>query len=651
MENVHDEEAALDRLKGMALQIHGVVYQYRRRPDGSHCLPYVGDALFGLLGLTPEEVREDASPLFALIHPGDLDACVESIRLSARDLTPWGGEFRVTLRDGSRRWIGANSVPHREADGSTLWHGFITDATERKLMESELRESRLLTEKIIATVPVRVFWKDRDLVYLGCNAMFAQDAGYADPKDIVGKDDFGLAWRSEAESYRADDRAVIEGGLPKLLFEETQTTPNGGKIVLLTSKTPLRDSKGEVIGVLGSYVDVTELKRAEENRAKLQRLESLGMLAGGIAHDFNNILTAIVGNLCLLESETQGGAAAELIREAQAACDIAKGLSNQLLTFAKGGAPIVKTLDLRSVIREAASFASRGTSARCVFDLGESPLVVAADEVQVSQVIQNLVLNAAQAMPLGGTVTLRAAGVAAGPPGDPGGGGRRFVRVTVEDEGPGVPAEHRASIFDPYFSTKALGRGLGLAMCHSIMGRHGGSIAVDADAGAGAGATFVLRFPAESVAAVTPEAPQAVPASRRGRVLIMDDEPSVSMVLKRMLERMGCRARTVADGAAAVSAYGDAMKDGERYDGVILDLTIRGGVGGREVLEMLKALDPEVRALISSGYSNAPIMAEYAANGFRGVLRKPYRNREVSESIGLLLDGSGASGGAARPTP
>ncbi len=488
--------------------------------------------------------------------------------------------------------------------------------------ELALRQSQLLVEGIVNALPARVFWKDRDFVYLGCNAAFARDAGFSAPEDIIGKNDFELAWKEQAELYRADDRKVIESGLSRLLIEEPQTTADGRSAVLLTSKIPLRDSNGAVIGVLGTYLDITERKRAEEAGEALLKLEALGTLAGGIAHDFNNALTVILGNLSMLGKRIVGDREAEeLAREAQDACEVARGLSNQLLTFAKGESPVVAAMDLKPVLREAAAFAARGTGARCVLSLGEAPLPVNIDKDQVSRVIRNLLLNAAQAMPDGGEVFLRAALVdlSASPPRPAG----RYVRVEVEDQGPGIDPKHLSRIFDPYFSTKGYGRGLGLATCYSIMAKHGGAIA--AQVKPGAGAIFILHFPATAAAA---------------RILVMDDDAPVAQVLTRMLAHLGYRAESVDRGEAALEAYSRALEAGNAFDAVILDLTVRKGLGGLETLGRLTSLDPKAKALVTSGYANAPIMADYAARGFHGALVKPYRLEDVGAALRRALGGS-----------
>ena len=276
------------------------------------------------------------------------------------------------------------------------------DITERKKTEDALRKSQQIIERIINAIPVRVFWKDKNLVYLGCNAIFAHDAGFADPKDIIGKDDYQMGWRDQAELYRGDDRQVIESGVSKLLIEEPQTTPEGNTITLLTSKIPLRSSTGEISGVLGTYKDITERKKMEEELLRVQKLESVGLLAGGIAHDFNNILTTILGNVSLAKTHvTPEDEAFDLLSEAETASIRAQTLTRQLLTFAKGGVPVKEIASIKNILKESSLFVLRGSKSSCEFSLIEDLWPAEVDVGQISQVINNIVINANQAMPEG----------------------------------------------------------------------------------------------------------------------------------------------------------------------------------------------------------------------------------------------------------
>jgi len=362
-----------------------------------------------------------------------------------------------------------------------------------------------------------------------------------------------------------------------------------------------------------------ERKRAEAALLTMQKLESLGLLAGGIAHDFNNILTAILGNLSLAKEEAEaGGELRDLLEEAQNATVSARGLTQQLLTFAKGGAPLFRVLALGPILKEACTFATRGSKSKCIFAIDDDLLPVKVDRDQLSQVLQNLVINASQAMPEGGTITVGATNAGGGP----------SVRVFIGDEGVGIPEDKLSRIFEPYFSSKEGGRGLGLATAHSIIKKHGGRI--DVKSKMGAGTTFTLTLPAADPADLAPEAKARVIRTGAGKVLIMDDEAIVTRTLARILRKLGYECETTRDGATALEAWEKAKKSGRAFDAVVMDLTVPGGMGGQEAAKRLKALDPGVKLIVSSGYSNDPIISEYSRHGFAEVLAKPYQAEEVS---------------------
>lgn len=266
------QKEALERINKIAASVPGVIFQYRLNPDGSSAFPYVSEAIRDIYELSPEEACRDASVVFDMHHPDDNPGIIASLAESARYLIPWHHEFRIRLKDDTIRTLYSNAVPQQEEDGSVLWHGFTTDVTEHKMMEEALHASKQITEDIIRTIPVRVFWKDIDLVYMGCNEIFARDGGYKTPADVIGKDDYRMAWKEQAELYRRDDLQVIRTGTGKINIEEEQSTPDGNRITILTSKIPLRDSQGEIIGVLGTYMDISVLKKTEEELNKANRL-------------------------------------------------------------------------------------------------------------------------------------------------------------------------------------------------------------------------------------------------------------------------------------------------------------------------------------------------------------------------------------------
>lgn len=376
--------------------------------------------------------------------------------------------------------------------------------------------------------------------------------------------------------------------------------------------------------------------RMQSELERSSRLDSLGVLAGGIAHDFNNLLTAIMGNIGLLRLDPGVmSSASEQVLAAERAAKRAGDVTQQLLTFAKGGDPVRSIVDLPELVREAAGFARHGSSVRVEFNFPADLPPADVDSSQISRVVHNLVLNSVQAMATGGVVqiSLAAFHLAAGevPPLMAG----RYLRLTIADNGPGIPAARLSRIFDPYFSTKAKGSGLGLATAHSIVKKHQGTIAVDSTLGRGT--TFHIWLPAAVRPATATRVPTADPGfGVHARILFMDDEEVLRNLVQSFLARSGHEGTLVADGAAAVAAYAEARAQGRGYQVVILDLTVPGGMGGRDAVAELRRIDPEVCAVASSGYSNDPVMANHRAYGFAAVMPKPYDFETFNRVIGRL---------------
>ena len=376
---------------------------------------------------------------------------------------------------------------------------------------------------------------------------------------------------------------------------------------------------------------------AQAETLRSQRLESLGTLAGGIAHDFNNILMAFLGNITIAKQLAGNeDKVRERLSRAESAISEATALTHQLLTFSSGGAPVRSTTTIDETIRESASFVLHGDNTTCQFEMTEELWPVDADVGQISQLVHNLVLNASQAMPDGGTIVIRAENLNAD---DKRPGlipGRRQVHLSVQDEGVGIPESDLLSIFDPYFSMRKGGSGLGLATCYFIVRNHDGRISVDSKQGCGS--TFHAYLPASNMSVPIP-IPRAEPRPTRcGRILVMDDEAPVREVLEGMLTALGHETVLTSEGGEALVRYQEAMKETVPFDCTILDLTVKGGMGGADTLNRLLELDPGARVLASSGYANDPILAEYARHGFTGVLRKPYSIEALQEAIAEILD-------------
>jgi PAS domain S-box-containing protein len=401
---------------------------------------------------------------------------------------------------------------------------------------------------------------------------------------------------------------------------------DGGWRWLESSAVALRDARGVLAGFRGTDRDVTDRLRLEEEQVRVQKLEAIGTLAGGIAHDFNNLLQGVFGYISLARMDlAPGSRAAEMLAQAEKALTISVNLTTQLLTFAKGGRPAKRRVALPAIVEDAAKFALSGsrTDYRLLVDGGLCS--VEADPGQIAQVVQNLVLNAGEAMSEGGTVEIavRNEAIAEGRnPLAPAGGD--FVRVEVRDAGAGIAAEHLGRIFDPYFTTKRAGSGLGLATAYSIVRDHKGFI--DVASRPGEGSVFSVHLPA-SPGGAAPESEAASGAAavgRRGRVLLMDDDEIVRGVGAEMIVSLGHAVTAVAGGEEAVEEYRRARAEGRPFDAVILDLTVKRGMGGEEAIRLLRALDPGVKAVVSSGYSDAALVADYRSYGFSACLSKPY---------------------------
>lgn len=378
--------------------------------------------------------------------------------------------------------------------------------------------------------------------------------------------------------------------------------------------------------------DITEQKKNEEERLKYDRLEALGILAGGIAHDFNNLLTVISGNIslaktnCFTKEKNQ-----EILLAAEKACQQTRDLTRQLLTFAKGGTPIKEIVSIVELLKDTVIFAMRGSNVRYELIIPNDLWMLEVDGGQISQVVNNLIINANQAMPDGGTVFLRCENMQLTSedilPLKPG----PYLKISVKDQGVGIHKDQLNRIFDPYFTTKANGSGLGLATSYSIVKRHDGHICIESEPGQGT--TVFVYLPALPGVALSDKLAIIPPVHGRGKILVMDDEITVRKVIGEMLAQLGYENSFAGDGKEAIRLYRDAIARDEPYDAVIFDLTIPGGMGGKHAIAELIKIDPHVKAIVSSGYCNDAIMAGFRNYGFMAVIPKPYRLEELSRIL------------------
>ena len=380
-------------------------------------------------------------------------------------------------------------------------------------------------------------------------------------------------------------------------------------------------------------MDITDRKNMEEELLNAKKLESVGLLAGGIAHDFNNLLAGILSNIELAKMQSvMEGSTYDRLNEAELAAYRAKDLTLQLLTFAKGGAPLKATLVLTDIIKESATLALRGRTVKAEYCLATDLWPVEADAGQLNQVISNMIINADQAMPGGGTISIGSENVVLGPADVPSLREGKYVIVSIKDHGIGILPEHLSRVFDPYFTTKQRGSGLGLATSYSIVKKHQGTITVESEPGEGS--TFRIYLPASENKVTRQQAGKSSELPKgQGRILVMDDDECIRETTRNILLVLGYEVELTRDGAEAIDAYREAREDGRPFDAVIIDLTVPGGMGGKETIGKLIEIDPAVKAIVASGYSNDPVLAEFGNYGFKGAVGKPYRLRDLGETV------------------
>ncbi len=406
---------------------------------------------------------------------------------------------------------------------------------------------------------------------------------------------------------------------------------DGMERLIAANAAPIRARDEKVLGVVLVFRDMTEQRRIEEELIKADKLDSIGLLAGGIAHDFNNILTAIIGNISLAKMYGNGEdkVFARLVNAEKAALQ-AQNLTQQLLTVSKEGSPIRRPASIDDVIRDCIDFSLRGSNVKCEFKVESHLWPVEIDAGQISQVINNLIINADQAMPDGGVIEVHADNVTIGAQNrdryvalEPG----RYVKISVKDDGVGIDEDHLAKIFDPYFTTKQTGDGLGLFTCYSIIKKHHGDLEVESRQGVGT--TFYAYIPASEQPLQKQPGNQATHYPGKGKILIMEDDETIREVTGEMLRHLGYHVVFARDGAEAIDLYTQARGTDTPFEVVVLDLTIPGGMGGKQAISKLLEIDPQTKAIVASGYANDPIMAQFSHYGFCDRIVKPYQSEAL----------------------
>ena len=590
--------------------------------NGSLC--EVNRSYCSMLGYSREELlRMSITELEVAEKPEEVAEHIRRIITTGSD----NFETRQRRKDGTIIDLDVSVTYLNEYGGR--FYSFVRDITERKLAEKLLRQSEEKFSAIFKTSPDSInINRLNDAVFLDVNEGFTNLLGYT-AEEVIGKPSTAMGiWADQEDRKRLAAKLLAQGSISNL---EAKLFRKDGTMITALVSSRLVEIDGKAC-TLSIARDITERDNIQKELLRMQKLESLGVLAGGIAHDFNNILTGIMGNISFarmfLDKAHKSGT---ILLEAEKACRRATDLAHQLLTFAKGGQPITNIIAVRQVVETALSLALRGSNVRQVIQIPDDLPAVEADEGQLNQVFSNIIINAAQAMPDGGTITVSAEKATLEPANSFSLPAGEYVRLTLADTGCGMPDDVLKRIFDPYFTTKPKGSGLGLASAYSIIARHGGHISVRSTPGRGS--SFEILLPA-----ITQQAPKAgvsdLPVTAGSgnvkSVLVMDDEEIIRDVASNMLVELGYRVQTCAGGDEAYALYKAARDTQDPFWAVIMDLTIPGGMGGIEAAQLILAIDPQACLIVSSGYSNDPVMSEYRAYGFSGAVAKPYSIQEIS---------------------
>ncbi|MEK6531970.1 MAG: PAS domain S-box protein [Deltaproteobacteria bacterium] len=612
--------------------------------NGRYCA--VNPAGCRMFGYEPQEFF--SSTIRLLLFPEDLDAAMKS--LSRHDLRD--GEFlaayRMRHKDGRELLI--DFTVRRFSIGKKEYLlGIKRDATDRRKAEIELErrvlertealkrsEERLKQAQAISNIGSwewdiqtgGVFWTDEGYSILG----------YA-PGEISPN------YKAFISSIHPDDREAVVATISESLYQNKPynigfriVKPDGAERFVYLRAAILQDENNRPRRMLGTLQDITDRKKAEESLISAQRLSSVGTLAGGIGHDFSNILLGVLGYASVAKKFTKTGEKLhDLLSEIEKSALRARSLTRQLLTFSSGGAPIREAADIAQLVEDAANLALKGSDIQKDFSFKPGLWPVHADEGQISQVINNMALNSLQAMPDGGTISISAENRTIGPlDGIPLKYGD-YVAISIKDTGVGMGTDVLGKVFDPFFTTKKKASGLGLSLSYSIVKRHGGYI--KAESTPGKGSCFSVYLPAAKGEAQKEENGTADNTGQKTRVLVMDDEELVRDVAGEILEMLGYDAAFAKNGEEAIEAYRNAFKEGRPFGAVILDLTVAGGMGGRDALKHLLQIDPGARAIVSSGYSKDPVMSDFRKYGFSGVVAKPYMVSEFTKVVrGVVND-------------
>lgn len=590
---------------------------------------------------------------FSFYSPEDRNSFIHAFRNAVLNGEPYDLELGFISAKGEHIWVRTIGNPVTENGKVKKVVGNLMDITDRKRANEMLLAERLKLERYFEHIPLMAYNFSLNGRIVDCNAEAVKALGYDSKEDLMGKSAIPTLY---TQSSQAKAKRIFKRWRrgERIKNEELKLLTRKRKVIdVLLNVDTVFDQTGNPIHTLATHLDITEHKRAQKEKERLQaelqrvqKSEAIATLAGGIAHDYNNLISVIMGNLSLsIEQAEPGSELTDFLDEANMASLKARDLTHELMALSRQGTPVMEVRPLEEFLHNASDSIFKESGISLKMSIQKDLWSVPYDRLTIGTVFRNVMTNAVEAMPDGGTVTVKAENL-------------RFeemnqrlrlilnpvnyVHISIQDQGDGIPQEHLNKIFDPYFSTKPLGgqkgMGLGLATTYAIVEKHGGHIAIDAFPGEGT--TVSIYLPAETKEDVEKgleHTPMAIQSSIQ-RILVMDDEEMLRKLAQHMLHRLGYQVTTVKDGVEAIDAVKRQKREGAPFDMAILDLTIKGGMGGEQTVRELLKLDPSIKTIVSSGYANDPVLSHYKEYGFMGRMAKPYEIRNLKETIENLAN-------------
>ncbi|MGD9899350.1 MAG: cache domain-containing protein [Calditrichaceae bacterium] len=628
------------RMDDLTSSVNGFLWSANSDKNRNISYSIYTENIYRITGYKSEEfLNANGSLWSSIIHPDDSGFVKTSIN-ALLDGQAAHGEYRVIRKDGNIRWLYETAEPLLDENGITCQiNGVCVDITDRIKVEEDLAAEKERLAVTLRSIGDAVITTDihGNIVMLNNVAEeltgWTQSEAHGKPLHAVFRI---IDEKTKKPAENPVKKVMKSGAIVGLASSTLLISKDGTERIIADSGAPIRDRDSKILGIVLVFRDITEHRFLENEVLKNRKLESVGLLAGGIAHDFNNLLTAILGNISLAKLNLKPGEKTfDRLDDAEKATMRAKDLTQQLLTFSRGGAPVKKLSDVGMLIKETSEFALRGSNVKSKISIPKNLWSIEVDEGQLSQVMNNLVINADQAMPEGGKLEIIAENLHVKEDKNSLLKSGKYIKVIIRDEGIGIPMNHLDKIFDPYFTTKQQGNGLGLATTHSIIKNHQGYITVKSELGRGT--EFIIYLPAVATTkkAVIPGTEKITKGS--GIILVMDDDDLILKACGNMLKKLGYEVVFAFDGREAIEKYKLAGESGKPIDLVLMDLTVPGGMGGKETIRIMKEMDPGLKSIVTSGYSNDPVMANYEEYGFKGVITKPFNIKELAETVSKVI--------------